>query len=49
MLWGIAVVLLIAWVIGMAGVYTIGSLVHLFLVLAVVAVVLQLIRGKRVA
>jgi Family of unknown function (DUF5670) len=49
MLWTIAVVLLIAWVIGMAGVYTIGALVHLFLVLAVVAVIFQLIRGRRVA
>ena len=49
MLWTIAVVLLIAWAIGMAGVYTIGALVHLFLVLAVIAVILQLIRGRRVA
>lgn len=49
MLWTIAVVLFVLWLVGMVGAYTIGAFVHLFLVLAVVAVIFQIIRGRRVA
>ncbi len=47
LLWLVAAVLLIAWLLGIGGVYTIGSIVHLFLVLAVIAVVISLITGPR--
>jgi hypothetical protein len=47
MLYTIALVLLILWVLGFAMSFTAGGLIHLLLVLAVVAVVYQLITGRR--
>jgi hypothetical protein len=47
MLWGVAVVFLILWISGMVGAWAMGWLVHLFLVLAIVAVVLQVLRGTK--
>jgi hypothetical protein len=48
MLYTIAVVLLILWVLGLATSFTAGGLLHLLLVIAVVAVLYQLITGRRV-
>jgi hypothetical protein len=48
MLWTIFVVLLLLWVLGMVSSYTLGGFIHLLLILAVVAVVIQLIQGRRV-
>ena len=47
MLWTIAVVLLILWLLGMVSSYTLGGFVHLLLVLAVVVVLIQVIQGRR--
>jgi hypothetical protein len=47
-LWLIAAVLLVAWLLGIGGVYSIGGLVHVLLVLAVVAIVINLFTGRRV-
>ena len=47
MLYTIAVILLIAWVLGIVGTYTIGALVHVFLVVAVVLFVAGLLSGRR--
>jgi hypothetical protein len=47
MLWTIVVVLFVLWALGMVTSYTMGGLVHLLLVLAVVAVVINLLRGRR--
>ena len=49
MLWTIAVVLLILWLLGLASSYTIGGLIHLLLVVAIVVVVIQFLQGRRVA
>ncbi len=46
LLYIIAVILIIGWVLG-AFVWSAGSLIHLLLVLAVVAILLRLIRGDR--
>ncbi len=46
MLWTIAGVLLVLWVLGLATSYTIGGLIHILLVLAVISVVFQLFRGR---
>jgi len=46
-LWTIFVVLLIAWMLGLVGVYQIGSLIWLLLVAAVVVLILQLASGRR--
>lgn len=47
MLWTLFVILLIAWILGLVGVYQIGSLIWLLLVAAVVVLVLQLVTGRR--
>jgi uncharacterized protein DUF5670 len=49
MLWTIAVVLLVLWALGMATSYTLGGLIHVLIVLAIIAVVYQLITGRRIA
>jgi hypothetical protein len=46
-LYTIAVVLLIAWLLGIVGTYTIGAFVHVLLVVAVVLVVVGLLNGRR--
>ena len=47
MLYTIAVILLIAWVLGLVGTYTIGAFVHVLLVLAIALVVMGLLSGRR--
>jgi Family of unknown function (DUF5670) len=46
-LWLIAAVLLVAWLLGIGGVYSVGGIVHVLLVLAVVAIIINLITGRR--
>jgi hypothetical protein len=48
MLYTIAVVLLILWILGLATSVTAGGLLHVLLVVAVVLVIYQLITGRRV-
>jgi hypothetical protein len=47
MLWTIAVILLVLWVLGLVGSYTAGGLIHLLLVVAIVVIVFQFISGRR--
>ena len=46
MLYTIAVILLIAWLLGVVGTYTIGSFVHVLLVVAVVLFLIGLLSGS---
>ena len=48
MLWTIAVVLGILWLLGFLSSYTMGGLIHLLLVLAIIVVAVQIIQGRRV-
>ena len=48
LLWAVAVAFVIAWVLGYSVFHVTSSLIHLLLVLAVVAVVVQLFRGRSV-
>jgi hypothetical protein len=48
MLYTIAVVLLVLWLLGMVTAYTVGGLLHILLVIAVVLVLIQVIQGRRV-
>jgi hypothetical protein len=48
MLWTICVVLLVLWLLGIVTSYTMGGLIHVLLVIAIVVVVIQLIQGRRV-
>jgi hypothetical protein len=47
MLYTIAVILLIAWMLGIVGTYTVGAFVHVLLVAAIVLVVLGMLGGRR--
>jgi hypothetical protein len=47
MLWTLFVVLLVLWLLGVVSSYTLGGFIHLLLVLAIVAVLVQLISGRR--
>lgn len=47
MLWTIAMVLLVLWVLGFATSTTLGGLLHILLVLAIISVLFQMIRGRR--
>jgi hypothetical protein len=49
MLYTIAVVLLVLWLLGFATSFTAGGMLHLLLVAAVIVVVYQLITGRRAA
>ncbi|MDZ4724178.1 MAG: lmo0937 family membrane protein [candidate division Zixibacteria bacterium] len=48
MLWTIAVILLILWALGLVTGYTISGFIHILIVIAIVAVLLRIISGRRV-
>jgi uncharacterized protein DUF5670 len=47
MLYTIAVILIVAWLLGIVGTYTIGAFVHVLLVAAIVLFVVGLLSGRR--
>jgi hypothetical protein len=47
LLYVVAVILIIAWAIGFIG-YSAGGIIHILLVIAVVAIILRVIQGRRV-
>jgi hypothetical protein len=47
MFWAIAVILLAMWLLGMITSYTVGGLIHVLLVAAIVFVLIRLIQGRR--
>lgn len=47
MLYTIVVILLILWLLGIVTSYTVGGLVHILLVIALVIIVLRLVQGRR--
>jgi hypothetical protein len=47
MLWTIAVILIILWVLGLVSSYTMGGLIHILLIIAIVVVLLNIIQGRR--
>jgi len=48
MLYTIAAVLIILWLLGIVSGYTIGSFIHVLLVIAVIIVLLNIIQGRRI-
>jgi hypothetical protein len=48
MLWTIFLVLVVLWLLGVVSSYTLGGFIHVLLVLAVIALLVQLIQGRRV-
>lgn len=47
MLWTIAAVLIVLWLLGLVSSYTMGGLIHILLVIAVIVVLLNVIQGRR--
>ena len=47
MLWTIAVILIVLWLLGLVSSYTMGGFIHILLVLAIVVVLINLIQGRR--
>ncbi len=46
-MWTIAVVLIILWILGLVSGYTMGSFIHILLVVAVIVVLVRVIQGRR--
>ncbi len=47
MLWTIAVVLAVLWLLGLVSSYTLGGFIHILLVLAIIVVLINVIQGRR--
>jgi predicted nucleic acid-binding Zn ribbon protein len=47
MLWTLALILVVLWLLGIITSYTVGGLIHLLLVVALVVVVIRLLQGRR--
>jgi len=48
MLWTIALILIILWVLGLVSSHTIGGLIHVLLIIAIVVVLIRVIQGRKV-
>jgi hypothetical protein len=48
MLWTIAVILMVLWLLGLVSSYTMGGFIHILLVVAIIVVLLNVIQGRRV-
>ncbi len=49
MLWTLCLILLVLWALGMLTSYTMGGLIHVLLVVAIVILLIRLISGRRLA
>ena len=47
LLWTIAVILLIMWLLGLVTSYTLGGFIHILLVLAIIVILIRVIQGRR--
>ena len=47
MLWTIAVVLIILWLLGLVTAYTMSGFIHILLVVAIIVVLVRVIQGRR--
>jgi hypothetical protein len=47
LLWTVAIILVILWLLGMVSSYTLGGFVHILLVLAIIVILIRVIQGRR--
>ena len=47
MLWTIAVILVVLWLLGLVSSYTMGGFIHILLVLAIIVILVNVIQGRR--
>ena len=48
MLWTICVILIVLWLLGIVSSYTMGGLIHILLVIAVIMVLVRIIQGRKI-
>lgn len=48
MLWTIAAVLIVLWVLGLVSSYTMGGFIHILIVIAIIVVLLRIIQGRKI-
>jgi Family of unknown function (DUF5670) len=48
MLWTICVILIVLWLLGMVTSYTMGGLIHILLVIAIIVLLVRVIQGRKV-
>jgi hypothetical protein len=48
MLYTLALILIIAWLLGLVSSYTLGGFIHILLVVAIVMILVQIIQGKKI-
>ncbi len=48
MLWTIAVILVVLWLLGMITSFTLGGFIHVLIVIAVIVVIIQLLQGRKI-
>ncbi|MBP1763632.1 MAG: uncharacterized protein H6Q65_690 [Firmicutes bacterium] len=48
MLWTIAVILIVLWLLGLVSSYTMGGFIHILLIIAIIVVLVNVISGRRV-
>lgn len=47
MLWTLAMVLIVLWLLGLVSSYTVGGFIHILLVVAIIVVLVRVIQGRR--
>jgi len=47
MLWTFSVVLIVLWLLGVVNAYTMGGLIHILLVVAIIVVLVRVIQGNK--
>jgi hypothetical protein len=47
MLWTIVIILLVLWLLGLVSGYTIGGLLHILLIVAIIVILIRVIQGRR--
>ena len=48
MLWTIAVIMIVLWLLGLVSGYTMGNFIHILLVIAIIIVLVRVIQGRKI-
>jgi hypothetical protein len=48
MVWTIAVILIVLWLLGLVSSYTMGGLIHILLVIAIIIILVRVIQGRKI-
>lgn len=47
-MWTIAIILIVLWLLGVVTTYTMGGLIHILLVVAIIVILIRVIQGKKI-